>query len=61
MDTILSQIKEVVGKADKLAKDKMLDALENLLVELRDPMDVLYTTYGAVCYIKALQVRPILM
>ena len=61
MDSILSQIKEVVGKADKLAKDKMLDAVENLLVELRDPMDVLYTAYGAVCYIKALQVRPILM
>ncbi|GAM33496.1 O-methyltransferase [Talaromyces pinophilus] len=47
MDTIVSQIKDVVGKADKLAKDKMLDSLENLLVELRDPMDVLYNTYGA--------------
>lgn len=62
MDTIVSQIKDIVGKADKLAKDKMLDSLENLLVELRDPMDVLYSTYGAVCYIQALQVRrPILM
>jgi demethylsterigmatocystin 6-O-methyltransferase len=61
MDTIVSQIKNVVGKADKLAKDKMLDSLENLLVELRDPMDVLYNTYGAVCCIQALQARPILM
>ena len=61
MDTIVSQIKDIVGKADKSAKDKMLDSLENLLVELRDPMDVLYGTYGAVCYIQALQVRPILM
>lgn len=57
----MSQIKDVVGKADKLDKDKMLDDLENLLVEFRDPMDVLYGTYGAVCYIQALQVRPILM
>lgn len=48
METIVSQTKDVVGKADKTAKDKMLDALENLLLELRDPMDVLYSTYGAV-------------
>ena len=49
MDTILSQIKEVVSKADTTAKDRMLDVLENLIVELRDPMDVLYNAYGAVC------------
>jgi demethylsterigmatocystin 6-O-methyltransferase len=49
MDTIVSQIKEVVGKADATAKENMLDVLENLLVELREPMDVLYSTYGAVC------------
>lgn len=54
MDTIVSQIKEVVGKVDASARDKMLDVLENLLAELRDPMDVLYSTYGAVCYIQSL-------
>lgn len=61
MDTIVSQIKDIVSKADKLAKDKLLDALESLLVELRDPMDVLYGTYGAVCYIQAIQLCPVLM
>jgi hypothetical protein len=61
MDSIVSQIREVVGKADASARDKMLDVLENLLAEFRDPMDVLYSTYGAVCYIQALQVCPILI
>ncbi|RAO70370.1 uncharacterized protein BHQ10_006382 [Talaromyces amestolkiae] len=47
MDSVVLQIKEVVGKADATAKDRMLDILENLILELRDPMDVLYNTYGA--------------
>ena len=49
MDTIASQIKELVGKADASAREKILDVLEGLVVELRNPMDVLYSTYGAVC------------
>lgn len=44
----MSQIKDVVGNADKKTKEKMLDALGQVLAELRDPMDVLYSTYGAV-------------
>lgn len=61
MDALVSQIKEVVDKADATAKDKILDILENVIVELRDPMDVLYSTYGAVSGIHAFEVCHLLI
>ncbi|EED14774.1 O-methyltransferase, putative [Talaromyces stipitatus ATCC 10500] len=47
MDTIVAQIKEVVGNADVNVRAEMLDILEDLVVELRDPMDILYGAYGS--------------
>lgn len=51
MDSIVSDIRETFGKADVETRAKLLDNLEDLLIDLRSPMDILYIAYGSVCRI----------
>lgn len=50
MDSIVLQIRELVNKADADSRGKIVQTLESLLAELRDPVDILYDAYASVRY-----------